>query len=606
MLPMLPTPPTTPFHRRGRHAAAALAAGALVLTACSGGGGGGGGGTKSEGPASDKNVSSNYTLGTAADSKGPAPESPGARKGGTVTVLQRDAFHHLDPGQIYYADMLAHQMLYNRTLTSYKIDEKGRVKLVGDLATDTGTPSDGGRTWKFTLKDGIKFEDGSPITSKDIRWGIERLYASFETDGPQYIQQWLSGEGTTYRKALPDGPYGGKHLPSSVLDTPDGKTVVFHFRQPHADAPFATAMPSIGPVKAERDGKQKYDNAPFSSGPYKVGDYKVGKSLTLVRNENWDPATDPVRHQYPDRFEISFGHQYGDSTRRILAAQGNDKNALSFSNAVAPEMTEKVLSDAGTKARRFDEIQPYLDVMVINTERIKDVRVRKALAHAMPNAQIVQQMGGATAAQLATNLISPSIDGYRATDPFGKKAKPNGDPEKARALLKEAGKEGQEIVYAYANTDIQQKVSVVVAQALERAGFKVQKKEVDANNYAAAIGEVKNGFDIYRNGWGADWPVASTVVPPLYDGRVISDGAANYSHLNDAAVNTEIDRINAIPDVKKAAPEWQKLADRILTEDVPAVPTFANLQFSLWGPNLGGVKYMPVYGTPDPTGVFVK
>ncbi|WP_414168052.1 ABC transporter substrate-binding protein [Streptoverticillium reticulum] len=596
----------TTVNRRALRTAVVLAAGALVLSACSSGGGGGGGATDSAGPGQDKNVAANYSLGTAADSTGPAPAPSGAKKGGTVTVLQRDAFHHLDPGQIYYGDMLISQLLYNRTLTGYKIAPDGKVKVVGDLATDTGTSSDGGKTWKFTLKDGLKWQDGSPITAQDVRWGIERLYASFETDGPQYIQQWLSGEGTSYRKALPDGPYDGKHLPSSVLDTPDDKTIVFHFLKPHADVSFATAMPNVGPVKADKDGKQKYDNAPFSSGPYQVADYKTGKSLTLVRNQGWDPKTDPIRTQYPDKFEISFGHQATDSTRRLLADQGPDKAGMSYTNAVAPEMVEQVLKDPGTKSRRFIEIQPYLDVINFNMDRLKDIKVRKALAYAMPSGQIIQQIGGATAGQLATNLISPSIDGYKASDPFGKKAKPNGDPDKARALLKEAGKEGQEIVYAYANTDVQQKVSVVVTQALERAGFKVQKKEIDANVWDNSIAEVKNGFDIFRTGWGADWPVASTVVPPLYDGRVISDGAQNYAHLNDPAVNKEIDRVNAIPDVKKAAPEWMKLADKILTDDVPAVPTYANLQFSLWGSGLGGVKYHPVYGYPDPSGVFVK
>ncbi|MFF5129248.1 ABC transporter substrate-binding protein [Streptomyces syringium] len=599
------TPRTRTPRRRASLAATALAAGALVLAACSDGGGGSGK-DKDSGPGDDKTTASNYSIGTKADSAGPAPEVPGAKKGGTVGVLQRDAFNHLDPGQIYYADVLANQMLYNRSLTSYKVDDKGRVKVVGDLATDAGTASDGGKTWKFTLKNGLKFEDGSPITAKDVRWGIERLYAPFETDGPLYIPQWLSGDGNDFRKALPDGPYNGKHLPSSVLDTPDDKTIIFHFRQPHADTPFATAMPNIGAVKQAKDTKQKYDNAPFSSGPYKVGTYKVGKSLTLVKNENWDPKTDPIRHQYADRFEISFGHQFADSTRRFLADQGGDKNALSFSNAVAPEMTEKVLKQTDTKARRFVEIQPYVDYISFNTDRLKDAKVRKALAYAMPNGQILQQNGGATAGVVATNYLSPSMDGYRPTDPYKKKANPAGLPDKAKELLKEAGKLGQEIVYAYANTDVQQKVAVVVTQALERAGFTVQKKEIDSNTYRTAIAEVKNKFDIYRSAWGADWPVSSTVVPPLFDGRQVADGAQNYGHLKNSRIDSEIDRINAIPDVKKAAPEWQKLADKILEEDVPGVPVFYNRQFSLWGSNLGGVRYHPVYGTVDPTSVYVK
>ncbi|WP_329122360.1 ABC transporter substrate-binding protein [Streptomyces sp. NBC_01465] len=590
---------------RVRLGAVALAAGALVLTGCSSGGGGGGSDNNSA-PAKDKNKAENYSLGTAADSTGPAAEVPGAKKGGAITVLQRDAFNHLDPGQIYYSDVLTVQMLYNRSLTSYKVAQDGTVKVVGDLATDTGTSSDGGKTWKYTLKDGLKFEDGTDITSADVRWGIERLYAPFETDGPLYIPQWLSGEGNEFRKALPNGPYDGKHLPDSVLSTPDAKTVIFHFKKPHADAPYAVAMPNVGAVKASKDTKQKYDNAPFSSGPYKVGKYNVGRSLTLVKNPNWDPKTDPIRHQYVDTFNIDFGHQLDDSTRRLLADQGADKNAISFSNAVAPELTQKVLSDTTAKARSFVEIQPYVDYISFNMSRLKDVNVRKALAYAMPNGQILQQNGGATGGDIATNLLSPSLAGWKASDPFGKKTHPSGDPAKAKEILTKAGKLNTEIVYGYPNTDVQQKVSVVVTQALERAGFKVQKKEVDSNVWRTAIAEVGNKFDIYRTSWGADWPVASTVVPLLYDGRIIADGGSNYAHIDVPGVNSEIDRVNAVPDVKTAAPEWMTLADKIFTEDVPGVPTFYNKLYSVWGSNVGGVKYHSVYGTVDPTGVYVK
>jgi peptide/nickel transport system substrate-binding protein len=365
-------------------------------------------------------------------------------------------------------------------------------------------------------------------------------------------------------------------------------------------------MPDVGAIKAAKDTQRKYDNAPFSDGPYEVGNYQVGKSLTLVKNPNWDPRTDPIRHQYVDRFEISFGHQYQDSSRRILAQEGADKDALSFSNPVDPAMTQKVLADPSTKARSFVQTQPYVDYIAFNMDRLKDVNVRKALAYAMPNGQILQQNGGATAGSVATNYLSPAMEGYQPSDPYGKKAYPAGNTEKAKAILKQAGKLGQEIVYAYRNTDVEQKVAVVVTQALERAGFKVQKKEIDATTYRTQIGQVNNGFDIYRYSWSADWPVSSTVVPPLFDSRQIADGAVNYGHLRDPKVDADVDRINAMTDIHKAGPEWAKVADRVLTDDVPGVPTFDNDQFSLWGSGLGGIKYHPVYGTVDPTSVYVK
>ncbi|MGX1881060.1 ABC transporter substrate-binding protein [Streptomyces sp. NPDC055287] len=597
------------MRNRGRLGAVGLAVGALVLSACSSGGGGGGGGN-GDGPPKgrDKNRAENYSLGTKADSTGPAPEVAGAKKGGTVNVLQRDAFTHLDPAQIYYADQLTAQMLYNRSLTSYKVDENGQVKLVGDLATDTGKVSDGGKTWTYTLKDNLKFEDGTPITSADVRQAVERLYAPWATDGPLYIPQWLSGEGQEFRKALPDGPYKGKHLPASVLDTPDEKTIVFHFQQPHADTPYAVAMPNVGavPAKGGKDTGKKYDTHPVSSGPYKIETLKAGKQLTLVRNENWDAKSDPIRHQYPDRFDIRFGVQEPDSGRRLLADRGSDKNAMSFTNAVTIEVGPSVKNNADTTSRTFNEVQPYVDYMAVNMRRIKDKKVREALAYALPNGQILGQFGGSNAGQVAGNLMAPSLAGWKDSDPFGKKAKPNGDPVKAKALLKEAGKEGREIVYAYPNTTEYQKVSVVVAQALEKAGFTVQKKEIDSNNYSTEISKINKKIDIHRASWGADWPVGSTVVPPLFDGRGVADGGQNYWLLEDAGIDAEIDRIKAIPDVKTASGEWVELSEKILTEHVPAVPIFYNRQWSIWGSGIGGVKYHSVYGTADPTGVFVK
>ncbi|WP_455358636.1 ABC transporter substrate-binding protein [Streptomyces sp. SYSU K21746] len=594
----------SPIRRRVRLSVSTVAAGALVLSACSSGSGGEGKEKQAKEPELQQQ---SISIGTAADSAGPAPELPGAKPGGTVSVLQRDAFEHLDPGQIYVSDELIMQTLYNRTLTTYKIDDRtGRVTLVGDLATDTGKPSDGGRTWTYTLKDGLKFEDGTPITSKDVRHGIERLYAKYQTNGPTYLQQWLSGAGQEYRKALPDGPYGGKHLPDSVLATPDDRTIVLKFGQPRAEVPFAVAMPNIAAVPAAKDTKEKYDKAPVASGPYKVRNFKPGKSIEFVRNENWDPKTDAVRHQYVDRFQVSFGHQWVDSTRRLLADQGADKTGMTWTNAVDPSQISTVLANRAATPRTFTRTQPYVDVVSINMDRIKDKRVREALAWAWPSGQVLQQYGGPKAGEVAGSLVGPTLKGYQDFDPFGKKKYPAGNPAKARALLKEAGAEGRTIVYAYANTGPAQNAAVVVERALEKAGFQVEKKEVDSSTYYTQIGKVKNTFDAYRSSWGADWPSASTVVPPLYDGKNVYDDSANYSHLNSKPVNDEIARIEKIGDIDEAGDEWMKVSQKILTDEVPQVPLFFNRLYTLWGSGIGGVKWHEPYGAVDPTAVFVK
>ncbi|MFF0623412.1 ABC transporter substrate-binding protein [Streptomyces sp. NPDC004296] len=592
--------------RRARAVLVAMAAGSLALTGCSSGGA-----TGKDKSQTDKDAAAQakaVPLGNAAQSTGPAAPVAGAQPGGTITVYQRDSYNHLDPAQMYVSDMGDLSKLIFRGLTTFKQDDKGNKTVVGDLATDSGQMSDGGKTWKYTLKDGIKFEDGKPITSKDIRHTFERQYAKFITEGPTYVQQWLSGDGTTYRKALPDGPYKGDHLPKSVLDTPDDHTVIFHFQKPQTQLPYALTMAGYSVVPdSDKDTKDKYDVAPVCSGPYKISDFKAGKSMTLVKNPSWDAKTDPMRHQYVDGFSITFNHQASDSTKRLMADKGVDQTAVSFTNAVEPTLTKQVLDDASASKRLIQGYQPYVWQMNMNMDRIKDKKIRDAITYAMPNSQIVRINGGSYGGEIAGGLFAPTVAGYKkGYDPYGKLAKPNGDPEKAKQLLKEAGKTGMKLVYAYSNTEIRQKEAVAIADALGKAGFNVQKKEVDAASWYQQMGKVDNGFDIYMTGWGQDWPDASTVIPPSYDGRQIQDGAANYSHVRDQHISDEIDRIKKITDITQQTAEWEKLHQYIVEKVNPAAPVFYTKMLQLYGSKIGGARYNTDVNYIDPTTLFIK
>ncbi|MDQ6874412.1 MAG: ABC transporter substrate-binding protein, partial [Actinomycetota bacterium] len=137
--------------RNSAKAAATGLAVALVAAACGGGGGGKGG------------------SGTTADTKGV--------KGGTINLLESGDFEHLDPARNYVNDSLDFSRLIYRSLTTFKaVPGLAGTEVVGDLATDTGTPSDGGKTWKFTLRSGLKYEDGSAITAQDVKYGVERAF----------------------------------------------------------------------------------------------------------------------------------------------------------------------------------------------------------------------------------------------------------------------------------------------------------------------------------------------------------------------------------------------------------------------------------------------
>ncbi len=213
-------------------------------------------------------------------------------------------FSHLDPQRIYFAWNSEIGNLYIRCLTGYRIDG-GAMKLVGDLATDTGTMTDGGKTWTFTLKDGLKWEDGSELTVEDVRHGIERGFASFTTEGATYLQAALTGSNDF--RSVYKGPYSGKHLDSVVTDTAK-KTITFHLKTARPDLNWTLAMQSYGAVSAKHDTKEKYDKDP-SGRVHRLRSHSVDKSLTMVRNTHWDPATDPIRNAYPDSFAFELLHR---------------------------------------------------------------------------------------------------------------------------------------------------------------------------------------------------------------------------------------------------------------------------------------------------------
>ncbi|WP_326577952.1 ABC transporter substrate-binding protein [Streptomyces sp. NBC_00481] len=597
----------------GRHAYAAIslfAAGALVLTGCSEGG--------SQDASSDKDKEnaerqqSSIEFGDAKASTGPAPEVAGAKSGGTVTVLQRDSYAHLDPGQIYVSDEMAVSQLLHRGLTGYKAtsNDGSKHEVVGDLATDSGTTTDGGKTWKFTLKDGVKWADGSEITATDVRHTFERLFAPFIANGPTYIQQWLANTpGTDYRKLLKDGPYKGKHLPDSILETPDDKTIVFHFEKPKPDLPYALAMAGYSIVSEKKDTKEKYDKAPMTAGPYKIKEFKSGKSMTLVKNTNWDADTDPLRHQYVDTFNFVFNKQYEDSTKSILDDTGVNATSISFNNQVDAGNLSKVLSDSTLKDRTVSGYQPYVGQLNVNLSQpeMKDKKVREAIAYALPVTPFVRAYGGAQAMEVAGGLISPTVSGYDPEfDPFGKKKKPAGDPTKAKKLLEEADAVGTKLTFGYINTPEGQQYSTAMAAGLEKAGFDVQRQEIPAESYYDAVNKVDNKYDIYHTAWGADWPSASTVIPPLYDGRQIQDGASNYSHINDKKVNADIDRVSEITDPVKAAEEWNKINEYIVKDVISNIPTAYYKQTQIAGSKIGGLVYDDVIGGVDARRLFVK
>src|SRR5690606_16604140 len=161
--------------------------------------------------------------------------------------------------------------LVERRLTSWRTGPDGTTEVIPDLATDTGTPSDDGKTWTFTLKDGLTFEDGTPITSEAVKFGLERSFATELSGGLSYHKAVLEGAEDYH------GPFDGQHLDS--IETPDDKTIVFHLNSAYGDFPWVASTPAFAPVPLESGDPASYAQAPVASGPYAVESYKAGNEI---------------------------------------------------------------------------------------------------------------------------------------------------------------------------------------------------------------------------------------------------------------------------------------------------------------------------------------
>jgi peptide/nickel transport system substrate-binding protein len=495
--------------------------------------------------------------------------------------------------------MLTAQLLY-RTLTGYREDGKGNLKVVGDLAQDPGKDVNGDcKVWEFKLREGMKYEDGTPVTANDVAYGIGRGFSSDLSEGPHYIQEWLAGSAEYNAKYK--GPYdGGAEVPPGV-EVPDAQTIRFTFAEPHCDMPYAATLPTTAPVPKAKDTKTEYDRKVFSSGPYKIKSYTIGNSLVLERNTNWDANTDPLRTAYPDTFTFTFTLQADQIAERLVADAGADQTSISWTD-VPPAQLPKTTA-AGVTERVLKGPTQYVWYYYINNERIKDVNVRKALNYAIDKDAVLKAIGGSALGSPATTLLSPTVAGYEKFDVFN--APVTGDVAKVKELL--GSTPPPPLVLAYANTPVRTAQAEAARKSLEAAGFKVTTKSIDPTNYYTEVGRKGNAYDLYLGGWGSDWPDAGTVIPPLFDGRKITPtGNQNLSYFNDDSVNAEIDRIQKLPSAAERQTAWAALDKKIMTDGAPVIPAYYDATYVLTGSKVGNPYLSDAFGATGVSNIFVK
>ncbi|WP_405449773.1 ABC transporter substrate-binding protein [Streptomyces erythrochromogenes] len=491
------------------------------------------------------------------------------KKGGELKFVGTQDADSWDPQRGYYGFMWDFSRYYTRQLISFKPGPgKESTELIPDLATAKAEISDGGKTYKYTLKDNVTWEDGSPVTAQDVKYGIERTWAQdVISGGPVYLQQVLDPKNEypgPYKDTAPD------KLGLKAIETPDAKTIIFKLPTPNGDFEQMLAMPAASPVKQDKDTAAKYGLKPFSNGPYKIDSYEPNKSMKLSRNENYKPESDTIRKALPDSISVTFMANADDMDKRLMNGEFDlDINATGIGQAARATALKDHKGNLDNGQTGFIRYA----VMPQTVAPFDNIECRKAVIHAADKKSLQTARGGPQAGgDIAPNMLPLGIKGSDAKyDPY-EVLKNDGKPnlEKAKEALKACGKESgfKTTIAVRNNKPVEVATAVSLQNALKQVGIEADVDQFDGAQTSGIIGSPKvvkeKGYGIIIMGWGADFPTGQGFSQPLVDGRfILQSGNNNFSELNDPAINTLFDQAIAETDPAKAGDIYKQMNQKV-------------------------------------------
>jgi peptide/nickel transport system substrate-binding protein len=509
----------------------------------------------------------------------------GGKRGGTLTVLNQTDFEQIDPGLAYYN--IDYEVVYatQRPLFSYKPNTFSNPS--PDMASEAAQISEGGKTITVHIRKGVHFSPpvNREVTSADVAYAIER--GANPNVGNPYFEAYFSSLAGV--KQATGGPFPG-------ISTPNKSTIVFHLTEPKAPIVLAAlVLPLSAPVPEEYakpyDARKptEYGNYQVATGPYMfksssagkvlgIG-YQPGKSATLVRNPNWNPATDS-RPAYLNQIDIKIG---GDPT--VIGRQVLEGSEM-IQNETPAQPTVKL---AYEKFRTQMQISPGAGDHYIAVDNkqgpFSNVNVRKAFWAALDRTAMNKARGGELVTNVMTHFIYPEIPGFEAAGGLkGPQVDYNDYPEGNAAVAAKymklagypsgryTGAKTLQIVGSSGSPNSQD--AEIVNQTLENLGFKTKFTLVDSSvMYSKYCGTPAEAIDVCPSvAWGADFGDAQAALDVPFNGKnIVPTGNNNWGLVNNQEINKAMDAAELVVGTQARAAAWAQV-DRKLVAQAVAIP----------------------------------
>lgn len=529
------------FKRKTLAVAGVAVAGAMLLAGCTSGGG--------------KSPSASGS--TSAGTSGVQPAfnaavdnvvNPSTKQGGTLKLLSSSDCDSWDPARTYYGWCLNMQRTFSRTLVNYSKVNGTTFKLAPDLATSMGSHNANYTEWTYTLKPGLKYSTGAPITPLDIKYAVERSYATdVITGGPGFYFTGIIKADPKYA-----GPYKDGDLPDTAIKT-TSNSITFYLSKPFADFDYLLALPTSAPVPHNTEGGPGFKGAtytkhPVSSGPYEIKSYTPQKSIVFTRNKYWTQSSDTIRHPLVNEIDLTIDSNSDDIDQQLKAGTADAR----MEQSINPTFQAQVLTQPKLKAQADDPAGPttYYYAIPTSVKPFDNVHCRRAVAYAINKAGSLAIAGGVAAGQIANSVTPPGIPGYDPSyNPYPNGPDNTGNIPAAKKELQLCGHpNGFNAKVTYSTPDpTNGKGFANIKNALARVGIQVSPATTSAESYystfVGAPANVKSqGLGIISAGWGADFPTLYGFYQNIVNGSSIkAQGNSNYASINIPSVNKILD-----------------------------------------------------------------
>jgi peptide/nickel transport system substrate-binding protein len=511
-----------------------------------------------------------------------------AHRGGTMKLLAKSAGGTLDPQVNYtlqYWNLF--QATYDGLLAFKKAGGEGAFTVVPDLAVSLPTPTNGGKTWVFKLRKGIKFSNGKEVTPADVVASFRRIFkVKSPTSGGFYAG--IVGADACLKKPATCTLKGG------ISANDAARTVTINLTAPDPELKYKLAVPHAAIVPADSPPRDAGTKPIPGTGAYYFSSYNPNKQLVMKRNpyfKQWSKDAQP--DGYPDQITQSFGL----TVEAQITAIENGQYDWTLEAPPADR-----LGEIGTKYASQVHVETltafWYVPMNTNLPPFNNLKARQAVNYAIDRNAAVKIFGGPKLAAPSCQVLPPGFPGHQDYCPYTKNPGTNWsapDVAKAKKLVKESGTAGQKVAVVTPDDEVNKAMGVYLQSVLNQIGYKATVKPISQNISFTYVQNTKNKVQINTQQWYQDYPAASDFLYVLFGCESFhpgSDSSINIAGFCDKKINAQMHRALALgsTDEEAANALWAKI-DRQVTDASPMATLFTPKHIDFLSKRVGNFTF---------------